>query len=136
MYVWLCKSPDGYGGGGGWPYTSPNAVPVGWSIAGTAGRRTASSDFGMTSVAPGPPVPSATIYPGEADCSMVSMPEIFIGLSEPTILLLIREGSSSKEAGGKLSVSSTLLSIYDGGDLGSRMTFSILPSTPGVGPKW
>jgi hypothetical protein len=67
---------------------------------------------------------------------MVSMPEIFIGLSEPTILLLIREGSSSKEAGGKLSVSSTLLSIYDGGDLGSRMTFSILPSTPGVGPKW
>jgi hypothetical protein len=29
-----------------------------------------------------------------------------------------------------------LLSIYDGGDLGSRMTFSILPSTPGVGPKW
>jgi hypothetical protein len=67
---------------------------------------------------------------------MVSMPEIFRGLPVPTICLLIRDGSSSKEAGGKLSVSSTLLSIYDGGDLGSKMTSSILPSTPDVGPKW
>jgi hypothetical protein len=28
-----------------------------------------------------------------------------------------------------------LLTMYDGGDLGSRMTSSILPSTPDVGPK-
>jgi len=66
---------------------------------------------------------------------MVSMPEIFRWLSEPTIWLLIRVGSSSKEVGGKLSVSSTLLTMYAGGDLGSRMTSSILPSTPDVGPK-
>jgi len=100
----------------------------------TAGRRVASSDFGTT-VAPGSPVPSAATYPGGVDCSMVSMPEIFRWLSEPTIWLLIREGSSSKEDGGKLSVSSTLLTMYDGGDLGRRITSSILPSTPGVGPK-
>jgi hypothetical protein len=99
----------------------------------TAGRREASSDFGITSVAPGTLVLSAA-YTGEVDCSTVSMPEIFRALSEATICLLVREGSSSNRAWGNTPVSSTLLSMYDGGDLGSRITSSILPSTPDAEP--